>query len=45
MTLIACAACGELSDRRWCSTSCFIAEDGEPYNRFDPRDDEDDDAE
>lgn len=25
-----CAACGRLSTSRWCSNSCFIAEDGPP---------------
>lgn len=33
-----CVACGTMSENRWCSTSCFVAEDGPPdeyYDRFD----------
>lgn len=40
-----CVACGRPSVNRWCSESCFVAEDGPPdeyYDRYD-MDEEDED--
>lgn len=35
-----CVACGRLSEHRWCSRACLIAEDGLPYDEVQEIDEE-----